>query len=211
VVVPERKQVCAVPTGVALHDPRRQLLDAAARVLVRDGIGGLTSRAVTAEAGCAKGVLHRCFGDYDAFLADLVLDRIAQVDAQAAVLRGTAGTGTVAANVTHALMALFDPVMVSIVVLIVSRDALRTRLRSVGTARFPLVGEGTAMIAAYLEAERELGRISHDAEIEMLAPTLIGAVHLQFTEQGDPPPEHACVEQVVTSVLAGAVVDHDSP
>jgi hypothetical protein len=28
---------CAVPSGVALHDPRQQLFDAAERVLVRDG------------------------------------------------------------------------------------------------------------------------------------------------------------------------------
>jgi len=47
-----------VPTGVAIRDPRGQLFDAAERVLLRDGLSGLTSRAVTTEAGVAKGVLH---------------------------------------------------------------------------------------------------------------------------------------------------------
>jgi AcrR family transcriptional regulator len=65
-----------VPTGVALRDAREQLFDAAERVLLRDGPSALTSRAVTTEAGCAKGVLHRHFADLDAFLAELVLDRI---------------------------------------------------------------------------------------------------------------------------------------
>ena len=66
---------CTVPTGVHIRDVRDQLFDAAERVLVRDGPNALTSRAVTMEAGCAKGVLYRHFDDFDAFLAELVLDR----------------------------------------------------------------------------------------------------------------------------------------
>ena len=92
-----------MPTGVAIRDVREQLFDAAERVLLRDGPSALTSRAVTAEAGCAKGVLHRHFADFDAFLAELVLDRIGQIETQAAALRESAGTGTVAGNLTGAL------------------------------------------------------------------------------------------------------------
>ncbi|MGC4893881.1 TetR/AcrR family transcriptional regulator [Micromonospora sp. DT31] len=58
------------------RDPRQQLFDAATRVLTRGGVAALTSRAVTDEAGVAKGVLHRHFADFDAFLVDLVLERI---------------------------------------------------------------------------------------------------------------------------------------
>jgi AcrR family transcriptional regulator len=47
-----------MPTGVALRDPRQQLFDAALRVLIRGGVAALTSRAITDEAGVAKGVLH---------------------------------------------------------------------------------------------------------------------------------------------------------
>jgi AcrR family transcriptional regulator len=89
-----------VPTGVAIRDPRGQLFDAAERVLLRDGPAALTSRAVTAEAGVAKGVLHRHFADFDAFLAELSLDHVARIDAQAQALlaAAAAGTGTVAGN-----------------------------------------------------------------------------------------------------------------
>ena len=80
-----------MPTGVAIRDARQQLFDAAERVLLRDGPSALTSRAVTTEAGCAKGVLHRHFADFDAFLAELVRDRIARVEAQAAALRSPPG------------------------------------------------------------------------------------------------------------------------
>ena len=194
-----------MPTGVALQDPRRQLFDAAVRVLTRDGVTGLTSRAVTTEAGVAKGVLHRHFADFDDFLTALVLDRIARVEAQATALRDAAGTGTVADNLTGALMTLFEPVMVAIVVLVIARDELRTRLRAAGTARFPLVGEGATMIAGYLTAERDHGRIASEADIDTLAPTLIGAAHLLYTERQDSPPEPAAVRRVVTTVLASAV------
>jgi AcrR family transcriptional regulator len=192
-----------LPTGVALQDPRQQLFEAAVRVLVRDGATGLTSRAVTIEAGVAKGVLHRHFADFDAFLAALVLDRIARVEAHASALRDAAGTGTVADNLTRALVTLFEPVMVAIVVLVIARDELRRRLRSAGTARFPLVGEGVAMVAGYLTAERDLGRIAPDADVDTLAPTLIGAAQLLFTEQADNPPQPDAVRRVVNTVLAG--------
>jgi hypothetical protein len=55
-----------VPTGVALPDPREQLFAAAERILRRAGPQALTSRALTTEAGCAKGVLHRHFAGFAA-------------------------------------------------------------------------------------------------------------------------------------------------
>ena len=118
-----------MPTGVALRDAREQLFDAAERVLLRDGPGALTSRAVTTEAGVAKGVLHRHFADFDAFLAEFVLDRIGRMDSQAAALRDAAGTGTVIGNLTDALTALFGSAAVAMVPLVSSRDSLRARLR----------------------------------------------------------------------------------
>jgi AcrR family transcriptional regulator len=196
-----------VPTGVALRDPREQLFDAAERVLVRDGPNALTSRAVTTEAGCAKGVLHRHFADFDAFLAELVLDRIAQIDDQAAALRDAAGTGTVAGTLTGALTALFGSVAVAIVGLVISRDGLRARLRQAGSAGVPVLTEAAAMIATYLTAERELGRIAADADVDTLAPTLIGAVHLLYANREGTPPEAGAVHKVVATVIAGVVPD----
>jgi AcrR family transcriptional regulator len=190
---------------VALLDAREQLFAAAERVLARAGPNALTSRAVTAEAGCAKGVLHRHFADFDAFLAELVLDRIARLDAQSAALRGSAGTGTVAGNLAGALTELFGPVAVAIVGLITFRYDLRARLRrarpGVGV---PLLTEATAMIAAYLGAERDLGRVAADADVDALAPMLIGAGHLLFADRGADPSAEA-VRRVVMTAIGGRV------
>jgi AcrR family transcriptional regulator len=199
---------CTVPTGVAIRDVREQLFAAAERVLLRDGPNGLTSRAVTTEAGCAKGVLHRHFADFDAFLAELVLDRIARIGDQAAALRDSAGTGTVADNLTGALLVLFESVAVAIVGLITFRDDLRARLRQARPAGgVPVLAEATAMIAAYLTLERELGRIAVDADVDTLAPTLIGAGHLLFADRHSAPPEPEAVRKVVTTVLAGVAAE----
>jgi AcrR family transcriptional regulator len=195
-----------VPTGVAIHDPRAQLFDAAERVLLRDGPNALTSRAVTTEAGFAKGVLHRHFADFDAFLAELVLDRIARIDDQAAALRHSAGTGTVSGNLTGALTDLFGSVAVAIVALITFRYDLRARLRQARPAvGVPLLTEATAMIASYLTVERDLGRIAADADVGALAPMLIGTGHLLFAGRDGAPPDAGAVSKVVTTAIASVL------
>ncbi|MFJ3306283.1 TetR/AcrR family transcriptional regulator [Streptomyces sp. NPDC086549] len=198
-----------MPTGVAIRDARNQLFDAAERVLLRDGPSALTSRAVTTEAGCAKGVLHRHFADVDAFLAELVLDRAARIDGQAAALRESAGTGTIADNLTQALMDLFGSVAVAIVSLVTSRDVLRARLRRARPTGVPILTDAATAVGSYLTAERELGRITADADVDTLAPTLIGAVHMLFADRQDTPPEAAAVRKVVTAVVP--VVEREPP
>ncbi|MEU3528876.1 helix-turn-helix domain-containing protein [Streptomyces sp. NPDC038707] len=188
-----------------IHNVRGQLFEAAERVLLRDGPDALTSRAVTEEANCAKGVLHRHFTDFDAFLAELVLDRVRGIEDRTTTLRAAAGTGSVVDNLANALQDLFGPVTVAIVALITFRDGLRARLREAGLTGIPLVMQGTAMIAAYLTAERESGRLAGDADIDTLAPTLVGAGHLLFADRTSAPPQSAAVRKMVTTVIAGAL------
>lgn len=194
-----------MPTGVAMPDARAQLFDAAERVMVRDGPSALTSRAVTNEAGCAKGVLHRHFADLDDFLAELVLDRIAAIESQSHSLRQSAGTGTVTDNLTGALRTVFGSVALVIVGLVISRDKVRARLRKDIPAGVPVLTEATAMLASYLTAERHLGRITADADVDTLAPMLIGAGHLLFADREGAPPDAQSVRKVVTAVMAGLV------
>jgi AcrR family transcriptional regulator len=194
-----------VPTGVAIRDVREQLFDAAERVLLRDGPSALTSRAVTTEAGCAKGVLHRHFDDFDDFLAEFVLDRANRMDPQAAALRDSAGTGAIADNLAGALTAVFESVAVAVVPLITFRDELRARLRRTWPAGVPVLTDAAVMIGAYLTAERDQGRITADADVDTLAAMLIGSGHLLFADRKSARPEAAAVHKVVTTVIAGVV------
>lgn len=196
-----------MPTGVAIRDVHEHLFDAAERILLRAGPSALTSRAVTVEAGCAKGVLHRHFTDFDAFLADFVLDRVNRMAPRAAALRESAGTGTVADNLTGALAALFASVAVAIVPLVTFRDELRARLRETWPAGVPVLTDAAEMIAAYLAAEREAGRVTADADVDTLAAMLVGTGHLLFAGRGDTPPEVGALRKMVTTVIAGAARD----
>ncbi|MFC5185695.1 TetR/AcrR family transcriptional regulator [Actinomadura harenae] len=191
-----------MPTGVAIRDPREQLYDAAERVLLRDGPGGLTSRAVTTEAGVAKGVLHRHFTDFDAFLAGLVEDRVRRVEAQRETLLAAAGTGDVVDVLTGALTELFSPLAVAMVALVTSRDALRARLREAGHPGLPVLTHGAIMITAYLEAERAAGRIAAGASADTLALMLIGSAHMHFTS-GDGGGDTVREIVATTIVMAG--------
>ncbi|MEV5834223.1 TetR/AcrR family transcriptional regulator [Nocardia sp. NPDC052112] len=194
-----------MPTGVAMRDPREQLFDAAERILLRDGPNALTSRAVTTEAGCAKGVLHRHFADFDAFLAELVLDRIGRIDQQSTALRESAGTRTVTDNLTDALTTVFESVAVAIVSLVTFRDELRARLRQVRPSGVPVLTEATTMLGAYLAAEKTLGRITPEADTDTLALTLIGSAHLLFADRTNPPPTPETTRKVVATVIASAL------
>ncbi|MGH3827889.1 MAG: TetR/AcrR family transcriptional regulator, partial [Pseudonocardiaceae bacterium] len=102
-----------------------------------------------------------------------------------------------------ALTDLFGSVALGIIGLVMSRDGLRARLRQARPAGVPVLREATAMIASYLTAERELGRIAADADVDTLAPTLIGAGHLLFAGREGTPPEAGAVEKIVTTVIAG--------
>ncbi|MGW5343496.1 TetR/AcrR family transcriptional regulator [Streptomyces sp. NPDC004050] len=188
-----------------IHNVRGQLFEAAERVLIRDGPDALTSRAVTEEAKCSKGVLHRHFTDFDAFLVELVFDRVRGIEDRTTTLRAAAGTGSVVDNLADALQDLFSPVTVAIVALFTFRDGLRARLREAGLIGIPLAVQGAAVIAAYLTAERELGRLAGDADIDTLAPTLVGAGHLLFADRTSAPPQTAAVRKMVTTVIAGAL------
>jgi AcrR family transcriptional regulator len=185
-----------MPTGIAIRDVREQLFDAAERVVLRDGPNALTSRAVTTEAGVSKGVLHRHFEDFDAFLVELVQDRIGRIDEQAAALQ--AGTGTVEDNLTDALTVVFGSLARAILGLVMSRDELLARLRETTPTGVPVLNEATAMIAAYLAAERALGRLPAETDVDTLALMLIGTAHMLFAGRDVEP---GAVRDVVRSAV----------
>ncbi len=132
-----------------------------------------------------------------------MLDRIARLDGQAAALQSAVGTGTVAGNLTDALMDLFGSVATAIVPLIIFRDDLRARLRQSTPHGVPVLTEAAAMIGRYLAAERQLGRIAADADVGTLAPMLIGTMHLLFADRDSALPDAGTVGRVVTAVIAG--------
>lgn len=194
-----------MPTGVPMPDLRDQLFDAARRVLLRDGPGGLTSRAVTTEAGVAKGILHHHFADFDTFLASLVVSRLERLDHRSGELRASAGSGTVQDNLADALTAVLTPDALAIVSLAMSRHELLARLRLTTPTGVPLLTDSTKMIAAYLTAERGLGRIPLETDVDNLAVILVGGAHLQIAGHHGEPPDPDDVRILVTNTIASVI------
>jgi AcrR family transcriptional regulator len=200
-----------MPRGIAMHGARDQLFDAAERVLAREGPAGLTSRAVTDEAGVAKGLIYRYFADLDEFLAEFTAARVRSAVASVSGLPDRAGRGTVTGNLGEALIVLFGPGshMPVITAIVTSRPSLMHRLHQVldATSAF---GQIEASLAAYIEAEQRLGRLAPSADPAAEAAILLGAAHnLVFTGRWTTAefPEQA--RQIVTAVITGMEPEHE--
>jgi AcrR family transcriptional regulator len=186
-----------------MPDVREQLFDAADRILGRDGPEGLTSRAITDEAGCAKGILHNHFTDLDRFLTEYALDRIRRTARQASELPSHAGQATVTDNLTTAAMTVFGPPILGVSALLMSRPALMAGVSQViATGGTPFAGLERA-ISAYLDAEKDLGRIDPAADTQMIAFTLLGSVHHLFFTSGLAPLNEAQVREIAGALVSG--------
>jgi AcrR family transcriptional regulator len=186
--------------GVAIPEVREQLFAAADRVLTRDGPAGLTTRAVTTEAGVANGVLHRHFRDLDEFLAAFVASRLEEIADGAAALPDRAGDGTVTGNLTEATVALFGGNANALMSLVVAKPDLGQALEHAAGG----LGDIERHFADYLDAEKRLGRIGPGADTETLAFTLLGTVHhLILTRPGDAPGFLQQVRRIVAALVAG--------
>jgi AcrR family transcriptional regulator len=199
------------PRGVAIPDVREQLFSAAVRVLSREGPDGLTSRAITDEAGVARGVLYKHFADLDSFLAELIVERARTTAQQAAHLPSTAGTGTVAGNLAEVATSILESDAFAMAGIVVSRPSLMTRIRELtGGAPSPL-DEIEKAFAAYLDAERGLGRITASADSDGLAIALVGAVHHLFLTSRTTEPTIGPVVHRIIDVLISGAAPNDAP
>ncbi len=193
-----------MPTGVAINDARERLFAAADRVIARGGISALSSRSITEESGVAKGVLHRHFANFDTFLADYVASHVEHLDAVSTDLIAAAGSNTVTTNVTVALDHALTPLSLSMITLVTSRPGIRTRLREQTPHGIPILAELTSTITDYLGRERQLGRVTPDADPATLALTVVGTAHLLFAGELGATPDKAAVGEIVASILIGS-------
>jgi AcrR family transcriptional regulator len=188
-----------------MRDAREQLFEAAERVLAREGATGLTSRAITDEAGVAKGLIYRYFTDLDEFLAELTATWVRAAVGAVSDFPERAGHGSIRDNLCATLLTLFGPGshVPMVTVMVASRPALMLRLhRAVQEGMFGRVEES---FAAYLEAERLLGRLRSGADTQAAAIVLLGAAHhLVFTGRATAarfPDEIGCIVETVLTGL----------
>ncbi|MYR89440.1 TetR family transcriptional regulator [Streptomyces sp. SID685] len=193
---------------MATPDVRERLFAAAERVVERDGPGALTSRAVTTEAGCAKGLLHTHFAGLDEFVAELCLDRFARTAAKAGALTGLAGQGTVVRNLDAVVRALFDSGGPALSGLAMTRPGAAVLIRGAlegGAPGFAAIQEA---VTGYLEAEQRLGRVAGSVDPGTAALAIVGTGHhlLMTSWPGTPDPRPA-----MTRLVAALIDGPDGP
>ncbi|MBD0742702.1 TetR/AcrR family transcriptional regulator [Streptomyces sp. CBMA152] len=197
------------PRGVAIPDVRERLFDAAERVLAREGPAALTSRAITGEAGCAKGLLHTHFDGLDEFVAELVLDRFARTARQADGLPDRAGQATVADNLTTVALALLNSLDPAVIGLAMTRPAASFRIRGALEAGAPGFTAIQDAITAYLDAERHLGRLPAATDTPSIALALVGTVHHLLMASWTDAPDASEQAVRLVALLVGAAPQRD--
>ncbi|MCG7526260.1 TetR/AcrR family transcriptional regulator [Streptomyces sp. OfavH-34-F] len=192
------------PRGVATPDVRERLFAAAERIVERDGPGALTSRSVTTEAGCAKGLLHTHFAGLDEFVAELCLDRFARTATKARALSALAGQGTVAGNLESVVLALFSSGGPAISGLALTRPAAALRFREALEAGAPGFTAIQEAVTDYLRTEQEGGRVAETVDPPTVALAVVGTAHhlLMTTWPGGPDPRPA-MARLVAALVAG--------
>ncbi|MFE5208138.1 TetR/AcrR family transcriptional regulator [Streptomyces sp. NPDC056600] len=192
------------PRGVATPDVRERLFTAAERVVGRDGPGALTSRAVTTEAGCAKGLLHAHFAGLDEFVAELCLDRLARTAAKARELSGLVGRNTVEENLGTVAFVMFDSGGPALASLAMVRPAAAQRFREALAAGAPGFTAIEGAVVRYLDEERELGRIPQRLHPHTAALAVVGAAHhLLMTAWPGSPDPRSRMERLVAEMVKG--------
>lgn len=192
-----------MPRGVAIPEVRQQLFAAAESVILRDGVARLRGRAVTDEAGVATGLLYAHFADFDDFVCGYAVDRQFLLSAGAAALRERAGSATVAENLCAAVEELPPIAVVALTRLLAARPDVGRRVEEIlgeRTAGFDALEQA---VAAYLTAERDLGRVTATTDPGVLAFTVVAVVHRLVLNADDPSAVGADLCRALTHLVGG--------
>jgi len=159
-------------------DTRQALIEAALEVFLRHGFARATTREIAQTAGVAEGTIYRHFADKYALFHEVFLSLMVEVVAELRRFRERAGQGTVRGNL-ESLFALVGGMQEQLSSLMASMWADPELARNVGARARESAPEGfvppgpVAMVAEYIRAEQELGRIRRDVDATEAAAVVV--------------------------------------
>ncbi|MCO5967204.1 TetR/AcrR family transcriptional regulator [Actinoallomurus soli] len=184
---------------------RDRILDAAAGLMRERGVARTTTKEIAKAAGLSEAALYKHFSDKTELMLAVLRERMPGF----ARMAPRPGTGSVAETVAALTRAIADfylealPMLGSLLGDPRLMAAQRESLRQYGAGPEHLVRR----FAAYLRAERDLGRIPAGADTDAAAALLTGACFQQaflqyFTEGPDARPvPDATVNALSTTLL----------
>lgn len=171
---PATTRVASRPPAIA---QREKLIAATERLLCSRGLGCVTTRDIARAANVAEGALYNHFGDKAELMISVVLHQLGDFPDVLHSLPLQVGQNTVQKNLERVLESAFAfhyrmaPLMCS---LFADQDLL-VRVRNMMKERSMGPGRSTSVIAAYLRAEQQLGRVASAAVPETVAELMLAA------------------------------------
>lgn len=188
---------------------REKIVEAAERVMRERGLARSTTKEIARAAGYSEGTLYKHFESKEELFLAVLGERLPSFLALVEELPARVGKGTVretleeVANTALAFYARIVPMAASIF----SEPELLARYRKGIHER----GSGPRMVnealAAYLDAERRIGRVREDADTEAAAAMVLGACYQRaffssfLGEQAPEEGEERFVEGIVQALM----------
>ena len=194
------RKAAAQRDGQSLHD---LLLETAEKMIATHGTVGLTVRSIARMAGVADGVLYNHFSDKEELLARALLEHVRTTEAELGELP-VPGEGPLEANLRRHVefgLALHRAILPAFSGLGAQPEVLE---------RFADISERSGYwrdrLLAYLRAERDLGRLAPESDVDAAAAMLVGYCHESVMGTVFPhaqPTTRPTADAVVTTVLRG--------
>ncbi|MDL9977807.1 TetR/AcrR family transcriptional regulator [Microbacterium candidum] len=155
---------------------RDHILDAALRVVERDGLAGASTRAISAESGLAAGTMYNYFAGRLDVVASAIVRRSERTAEPIADFADLAGTGTVRGNLdvfAQRAGRVLDELLPLVAAAFADADLLQELRRRVAAS--PRLANPIAGLERYLAAEARLGRVRSDADLPAVC-ALVGSL-----------------------------------
>ena len=190
-------------------ETRGRMVEAAERVMRSKGLSRSTTKEIAREAGYSEGTIYKHFESKEELFVCVLTERFPAFVGILGKLPQRAGQEALAdvlGEVASAALAFYGesfPMSASIF----SEPGLLARHREEIRRRGTGPQKANKALAAYLEAERDLGRVREDADSEAAAAMLLGACFQRaffkslFAEGDIPAQEEGFVEGIVNTLM----------
>src|SRR5260221_768207 len=156
-------------------DQRKKLIGATERLLCSQGLGCVTTRDIARAAKVAEGALYHHFHDKAELMLSVVLHQLGDFPEVLQSLPLQVGQNTVEKNLGRVLESAFafHHRIAPLVCSLFADQELLGRVRSMMHERSMGPARTTSVIAAYLHAEQQLGRVLPAAVPETVADLML--------------------------------------
>ena len=202
-----------MPTNLSRvsESTRDRILDAAADVMTRLGLAKATTKEIARAAGCSEALLYKHFREKEEIFLGVLKHRLPNLTATLAALPPQAGTG----SVRERLIEVVDVAVRFYQGGLAIGSSMLGDPTLVRRHREWLLGRGVGpqlanrMLADYLRAEQQAGRLATGADADAAAALLLGASYQRaflvrlMGEEVLTPPADAFARSVVDASLRG--------